>query len=61
MKDLYGNMCYLSFLRFGNRKQFLLADGKIIYAFVANGQKFSNCNTFIDKTCDVKCKVFKLL
>ena len=40
-----------------NRKQFLIADSKTIYAFVAKGEKFPTCSSFTDKTCDVQCKV----
>ena len=35
----------------------MIADGKTIYAFVTKGSKFPQCNTFSDKSCDVKCKV----
>ena len=41
----------------GNRKQFLIVDGKTVYAFVKKGEKFAACSSFLDKTCDVKCKV----
>ena len=44
-------------IRVGNRKQFLIADSRTIYAFVAKGEKFPTCSTFFDETCDVKCKV----
>ena len=43
--------------RAGNRKQFLIADSRTIYAFAQKGQKFPTCTTFSDKTCDVQCKV----
>ena len=45
------------FTRAGNRKQFLIADSKTIYAFVTKGKKFPTCSTFSDKTCDIQCKV----
>ena len=48
---------FLNLSRFGTRKQFLLVDGRTIYGFVSHGQKFSDCTRFIDKTCDVECKV----
>ena len=41
----------------GNRKQFLIVDGKTVYAFVKKGEKFAACSSFSDRTCDVKCKV----
>ena len=43
--------------RAGNRKQFLIADSRTIYAFAQKGQKFPTCTSFSDKTCDVQCKV----
>ena len=43
--------------RAGNRKQFLIADSRTIYAFAQKGQKFPTCTSFSDKTCDVLCKV----
>ena len=47
------------FTRAGNRKQFLIADSRTIYAFVTKGAKFPTCDpsSFSDKTCDVQCKV----
>ena len=47
------------FTRAGNRKQFLIADSRTIYAFVTKGEKFPTCDPSIlsDKTCDVQCKV----
>ena len=39
-----------------NRKQFLMADSKTIYAFAPWGEKFPTCKNFTDKTCDIKCK-----
>ena len=39
-----------------NRKQFLMADSKTIYAFAPRGEKFPTCNSFTDKSCDIKCK-----
>ena len=39
-----------------NRKQFLIADSKTIYAFAPRGEKFPTCNSFTDKTCEIKCK-----
>ena len=39
-----------------NRKQFLMADSKTIYAFAPRGEKFPTCNSYTDKTCDIKCK-----
>jgi len=40
----------------GNRKQFLIADSRTIYAFAKRGVKFPTCDSFSDKTCDVLCK-----
>ena len=39
-----------------NRKQFLIADGKTIYAFPARGQKYPTCQSFTDKSSAIKCK-----
>ena len=39
-----------------NRKQFLMADSKTIYAFAPRGEKFPTCQSFTDRTCDIKCK-----
>ena len=39
-----------------NRKQFLMADSKTIYAFAPRGEKFPTCNSFTDKSCVIKCK-----
>ena len=39
-----------------NRKQFLMADSKTIYAFAPWGEKFPTCKNFTDKSCDIKCK-----
>ena len=39
-----------------NRKQFLMADSKTIYAFAPRGEKFPTCNSFTDKSCHIKCK-----
>ena len=39
-----------------NRKQFLMADSKTIYAFAPRGEKFPTCNSFTDKSCYIKCK-----
>ena len=41
----------------GNRKQFLIADSRTIFAIAQKGQKFPTCTSFSDKTCDVQCKV----
>ena len=41
----------------GNKKQFLLMDGKDIIAFTKNGEKFTNCASFTEVTSQVTCKV----
>ena len=41
----------------GNKKQFLLMDGKDIIAFTKNGEKFANCASFNEVTSQVTCKV----
>ena len=46
-----------AFFSNGNRKQFLIADNRAIYAFAKRGKKFPTCTSFSDKTCDVQCKV----
>ena len=43
------------------RGQFLQVDHKLIYAFVQNGAKFAQCQNYIDRTCEVKCKVHRLI
>ena len=46
--------------RAGNRKQFLIADGRTIYGFVdkKGGKKFArDCSSYTDITCDIQCKV----
>lgn len=50
------------FIRSGNKKQFLIADGRTIYGFSpkVRGQGFPTCTSFVDKTCNVKCKVGRL-
>ena len=41
----------------GNKKQFLLIDGKDVIAFTKNEEKFSNCASFTEVTSQVTCKV----
>lgn len=40
----------------GTRKQLLCVDGKLILAFVKNGDKFVNCSEMVDVTPQVICK-----
>ena len=41
----------------GTRKQFLSIEGKVVIAFVKNGNKFADCEAFKDITEDILCKV----
>ena len=41
----------------GVRKQFLILNGEIVLAFVADGQKFVNCPSYTEVTTSVDCKV----
>ena len=41
----------------GVRKQFLFTTGKIILAFVTNGEQFASCSSFTEVTSSVECKV----
>ena len=40
----------------GTRKQFLILEGKSIIAFVEQGMKFTDCETYVDISSEVKCK-----
>ena len=40
----------------GVRKQFLFTNGKIILAFVTNGEQFASCSSFTEVTSSVECK-----
>jgi len=40
----------------GVRKQFLVTNGKTIYAFVTNGEKFASCSDLVEVTDSVSCK-----
>ena len=39
------------------RKQFLMLEGEPIIAFVLNGKKFTDCESYTEVTSSVECKV----
>ena len=40
----------------GTRKQFLIINGEAVLAFVKNGQKFADCDSYTEVTANIKCK-----
>ena len=48
-------------MMFQTRKQFLFIEGKSILAFIKNGDKFADCETYVDVTADVVCKVIHVM
>ena len=40
----------------GTRKQFLILNGEAVLAFVENGKKFVECDSYTEVTTSVNCK-----
>ena len=40
----------------GTRKQFLILNGEAVLAFVKNGEKFADCDSYTEVTTQVDCK-----
>ena len=40
----------------GTRKQFLILNGEAVLAFVENGKKFVDCDSYTEVTTEVNCK-----
>ena len=40
----------------GTRKQFLILNGEAVLAFVKNGDKFADCDSYTEVTTNIQCK-----
>ena len=55
-KELFAGTKFVIKQERGTRKQFLILNGEAVLAFVKNGNKFSDCDSYTEVTTNIQCK-----